>query len=226
MIKNLLFLFLILFCLKNTTSLFAQSIPKERVIDSLSQAEKQQLLYKNWSFNKVIIEELRLEILTALSFFPELKNEKIRFKKANINTTMNARPSLLSLVFRKKENRTYFIRITKKRRNGSITLDGASFNAKVGVLAHELCHIVDYKKRDFIGILERLFDYTNKQSVEKFEKEIDQLTIKHGLGWQLYAWSYFVLNESKASKKYKAFKEDIYLEPFEILELIKKSENY
>jgi len=62
----------------------------------------------------------------------------------------------------------------------------------------------------------------SKKSKRKFEYEIDSLTIVHGAGWQLYEWSYFVLNLSKASEDYKNFKREIYMKPEEIETLILK----
>ena len=58
----------------------------------------------------------------------------------------------------------------------------------------------------------------------KYEKEIDSMTVSIGLGQQLYTWSYYVLYKSKGSKKYKAYKKLVYLEPEEILKLIEEHE--
>jgi hypothetical protein len=66
----------------------------------------------------------------------------------------------------------------------------------------------------------RLFSYSNKKSKAKFEKEIDLATVQIGLGWQLHDWAKYVLEYSKASVKYKAFKQAIYLTPLDIAEAI------
>lgn len=100
--------------------------------------------------------------------------------------------------------------------DSTIQFNTIPFNAKVGLVGHELAHISDYNKRNFFGIIARLFDYSSKKSKAKFEKEIDISTIKHGLGWQLYDWSYYVLNQSNSSNKYKVFKEATYLTPSQI----------
>lgn len=196
---------------------------KLQKIDSLKQAVEIDYLRRNFSNNKMITKDFELEILTALSYFLELINTKIKLKKANIKTSLNARPTVLSLIFRKRNNRNYVIRFSSAAKNGSVTFDKASFNAKVGVIGHELCHFIDYQNRDFVGVLARLFQYTNKNSKEKYEKEIDRMTIEHGLGFQLYEWSKFVLFESEASKEYKEFKAEIYLEPHEILDILKEN---
>ena len=86
----------------------------------------------------------------------------------------------------------------------------------MGVLGHEFAHIDDYIHRNFLGILARGFSYCSGKSKARFEKEIDKRTIAAGLGENLYTWSYFVFNNSGATKKYLAFKKRIYLSPEEI----------
>ena len=150
------------------------------------------------------------------------KNTKISFKEAKISTTLNTRPTVGSLLFRKKTNRHYIIRINTKNLDSLVLFNSVPFNAKIGLIGHELSHIVDYSNKGLRKVIGRLTDYGSKKNKELFEKEIDLMTIKKGLGWQLYDWSFYVLNHSIATKDYKDFKEQIYLEPKEITtELIK-----
>lgn len=152
----------------------------------------------------------------ALTYFPQLKNTTIVFKEAKIKTTMSARPVFASL-FKKKNSRKYIIRINNcYHTKGKITLDEVPFNAQIGVIGHELAHIDDYAKRNFIGIIQRGLSYFSKKSKARFEKEIDLCTLRSGLGQHLYSWAKFVLHESDASKKYVLFKKRTYLTPEEI----------
>ena len=73
------------------------------------------------------------------------------------------------------------------------------------------------------GVIGRGISYASKKSKATFEKEIDLKTIERGLGWQLYAWSNFVLNESTADINYKKFKKETYMTPESILEIIKST---
>lgn len=179
----------------------------------LSQARKFRLSCPN---------ELELPMLIALDHFPELKAKQIIFKERKINTTLNARPTVISLLFSKRTNRTYVIRINTNQHDSIIQLCNVPFNAKIGLFAHEISHFEDYQKRSFFGVLGRGLAYSNKKAKAKFEKEIDLSTIQHGLGWQLYDWSDFVLNQSKASNAYKAFKAETYMKPHEIKSCIEQ----
>ena len=173
-------------------------------------------LKNEFSVNKTIPVLYELEILKALSYYPELMDVEIQFKVQKIKTTLNTRPKLGSLLFRRKSKRKYVIRIDESTAPEKVTLREANFNAKIGVFGHEFYHIIDYSKKGFFGVFARGLAYGSNKSKEKFEKEIDSNTIKRGLGWQLYEWSNYVLNESNGTEKYKTFKRKIYLEPNEI----------
>ena len=59
-----------------------------------------------------------------------------------------------------------------------------------------------------------------------YEKYIDQLTIEHGLGKELLAWSEYVLFQSNATEEYKQFKKAHYLSPHEIKHHLEKQETH
>jgi len=213
-VKKVVFIFIL--CSILSGSLFAQSFSQERKIDSLTVLTELDSLKNMFGTNKEIPARYELEILKALSRFPELEDITISFKVQKIKTTLNTRPTVASLFFRSKCKRKYIIRIDESTSPTKVTLKDANFNARIGVFGHEFNHIIDYSNKDFFGVLGRGFAYASKKSKEKFEKEIDQKTIARGLGWQLYDWSYYVLNKSNGTKKYKEFKRLIYLEPGEV----------
>ena len=99
------------------------------------------------------------------------------------------------------------------------------FNATVGLFGHEFGHVLDYRDKGILQVLNRGLAYTNRKGKRKFEKEIDLITIGRGLGWQLYDWTFYVLNQSKASETYKAYKGDVYLKPTDIEHLIGASDH-
>lgn len=160
--------------------------------------------------------ELKTAVYSSLSHYPELQNNSIRFKQARISTTLNARPTLGSLLFRRKENRRYVVRINSRIADSIISVFHLSETAKKGILGHEFAHFADYETRNFWQVLGRAFSYLSKKRKAAFEQSIDTETIKRGLGIELYAWSYYVLYESNATVAYKNFKRETYLTPEEI----------
>lgn len=202
---NLFFLFFIF--------LVQTSYSQDR-FDSLYCASEIDSLELNFGQNKEIIPPYRLSILKTLSYFPELKFTRIKFKKANLKTSLTTRPTFFSLLFRSKENRTYVVRIDESE--DKIRIKDAPFNAKIGVFGHEFSHIVDYSQRTIWGVFGRGFAYLSNKKKANFEKHIDRLTIEHHLSTQLYDWAVFVLNSPNGTEEYKLFKREIYLEPEEI----------
>jgi len=196
--------------------LFVQFSYSQEKLDSLYCASEIDSLQTNFGLNKEIIVPYRLSILKTLSYYPELKNSRIKFKKAKLKTSLTTRPTFFSLLFRAKKNRRYIVRIDDD--SDKIRIKDASFNAQIGVFGHELSHIVDYSQRNAWGVFGRGFAYLSKKKKENFEKHIDRLTIEHHLRMQLYDWAIFVLNSPNGTEEYKLFKRVFYLEPKEIIE--------
>jgi hypothetical protein len=137
---------------------------------------------------------------------------------------MNARPTLGSLLFRKKEKYAFIVRINSIKKDSVISIQDTPFNAKIGILGHEFCHFIDYLEGGFFRVVKRGFDYTNSKKKSEFEKEIDKKTIERGLGWLMYDWELYVQEGSNASVEYKKFKRETYMTPQEILDYIKKTQ--
>ncbi len=125
-----------------------------------------------------------------------------------------------SLLFRKRDKRAYVIRVNAQDKDSLILLTEVPFNSQIGLFGHELAHFSDYHTRSFGQVLGRLFAYSSLKGKTKYEKEIDSMTVQVGLGWQLYAWSYYVLFESNGSVAYKAYKRTVYLKPEEIAAML------
>ena len=195
-----------------------RDFPKESILS------KKDSLIRQYSDHKTYPNNYELAILTALSFFPELQHTFIEFVEKDIRTTMACQPSMGSVFH---TNRSYKIFIDNRiSQEKNVLLSTVPFNAQVGVIAHELCHIVDYEELTLVQLAKFGIEYLNNEQKPHIEKRIDRMTIKKGLGWQLYDWSYFVLNKSEASDSYKKFKRATYLSPEEILESMKMNKIY
>ncbi len=170
--------------------------------------------------NKKFLSDAEIPAIIALSFYPELKHTKIRFEYKEIKTTMAARPDI-NCVF--NNSRSYVIYINSKASEiGSVNYHDLNLKQKIGIIAHELAHIVDFENRNNSEII--LCGFLYKCSPEyhkKLERSTDELVIKKGLGNELYAFSDYVINHSNASAKYIEFKKKNYLLPEEIKEKMK-----
>ncbi len=196
-----------------------------REVDSLEYSLHIVEMQDSFGNNKFIIPKYKLQCLIALSFFPEFKNIHIDFIYSSISTTMQCKPTINS-IRRDPDAKEYIIAINNNELFEGVLLNNVPFNAQIGVISHELCHILDYERQSTLGILHRGLEYFNDVNKKEYEQYIDSLTISRGLGWQLYDWSDYVLNKSNATMDYKNFKRKIYLTPQKILNLIGYDHNY
>lgn len=221
MIFNYFLVFVVIVFGFNTNA----QVKQVRNLDSTLFVSRLDSLRDRCAHRKTFLPDFEMEIISTLSFFPELDSTRIVFKEAKIKTSLNARPTIGSILFRRRENRTYVIRIKPNNGDSVATLDQVSFNGAIGVLGHEFNHIVDYANRGFFGIIGRLFSYTNKRGKRQYEREIDQMTIEKGLGWQLYDWEDYVINKSMATARYKKYKKSVYFTPNDLKIIINELED-
>lgn len=150
--------------------------------------------------------QVRLELLSALKFYPELVNVKIKFKYKSIKQTMNSRPSPVN-VFKSKANRRYTILVNDNQgKVKGLDFEKLSFNIKVGWIGHELAHICEYESSGNWGIFCFALRYvTSKDYVRKVERNTDLITIQHGLAFQLYDGIEFITANDDISEKYRIY---------------------
>ncbi len=214
MIKIYTTIFIIFFTLYG----FAQSVVKQYKLDDYNS--KIDSLAKIYDANLVAPKEFQLQCYIAISHYPELKGINITFVyDMNISTTMQCRPTTSSFISN-SQDRCYTIYINDKPTFEGILLKDVPFNAQIGIIGHEIAHILDYESKNRVGVIGRGYDYLSDESKKEFEYEIDLLTIKHGLGWQLYDWADYAMFKSKATNEYKEFKKKIYMLPSQILKQI------
>lgn len=201
-------LFLILF-LFSPLYVFSQ-YPFLLVYEEADFSSKIETLISLYGDNKDIPEQYHLAAYAALSHYPELKNTRIEFRKKKIKTTMACRPAVKSM-FRKADKRLYIVFVNNKHgKVRKVLLNELPFDAKIGVIGHEYGHIVDYRSKNFFGICATAIGYLFYTPRQKLENKIDRITIAHSLGWQLFHFTVFVQEKSKASPEYKAYKKRVY----------------
>lgn len=182
----------------------------------------QPALMEKYAANKNLDSEFELPSLLALSYYPELKSNQIRFQQKNIKTTMQCVPKL-NFIFRKKENRIYAISIDNKIRNKKgLLLKDVPFNAQVGVIGHELAHVVDYNSKTNMGIIFLGIGYLLPKKRRQVENRVDEITIAHGLGHQVKNFSNFVLNNEDLNERYLKYKRKYYYSPKQLMQVMLK----
>ncbi len=198
---------------------YAQKVEAPRLYSELIWAPKKDSLLKAVGMNKTFVAKYELASLIALMHYPELKETKIEFKTKALSTTMAARPKGLN-VFRRKGKRHYVV-IINNSVDAKVPVDSVSFNAQVGVIGHELAHILDYESKGSFRVVGNGLGYASKKFRTKFERATDQRTIDHGLGWQCYDWSYYVYHYKHTPKEYLEYKKKTYMSYKEIEEQLK-----
>ena len=195
---------------------FPKEISVEDYKDSLEH-------YKDvYGQNKSYPDKFSDHFFLALSKYPQLKNTEIDLSYKRLFTTMVARPKP-SFIFKLRKNRKYTIAINKAAdTKPAVSIKEVSFNAKVGILGHELSHILHYKEKSALGVMWDGIRYLFSGFKKKYEKQTDERAIKHGFGWQIYEFSDYVVNQSDAPKSYKEYKKNYYLEPEEIRKIMKQ----
>lgn len=169
--------------------------------------------------HKHLLKEFEIQSLLALSYYPELRNEKIVFKYKAINSCAQTTMTLGSIF--KKTDKKYIIYINDDSTKTGMLLNDAPYNAQVAVIGHELAHIADFKSRGFFDLTLWGLKYLFVKTSTGIERKTDRITIRHGLGWPLYYWADYILNRSTANKRYKKLKEKKYMHPDEILQYMR-----
>jgi hypothetical protein len=173
-----------------SNGLKAQEIVKTFHQNSFTNNEITTLKSK-FGNHKTFIADYEKQMLIALSYFPELEDTKIKFRLKNRETPLATRPTVVSM-FRSAKKRTYIITISRKSTNylNAIVFENLNYNAQIGVLGHELCHVSDYLNKGLGKMFNVVFiEIFSKKAVDKFEFNTDLNCINHGLGYQLLDWS-------------------------------------
>jgi hypothetical protein len=145
--------------------------------------------------NKTIPPGFEKQILFALSYFPELKNSKIKFRmKKSKSGIIATRPAWTS-VFRRSSRRTYIVIINDMKGVDSaryIQWRNSPVNGQVGIVGHELCHILYFNARSGFGLIGLGIKHVSRRFMDEFENKTDSVNIERGLGYQLLDWNIYL----------------------------------
>jgi len=133
------------------------------------------------------------ETMAALSCFPELQKVPIKFRIAHSYSALRTRPTVMSM-FLPKGYRSYVIFISNKTISNitPISFQNLPGEARIGVIGHELSHVVDFNQKSTWRSLQVALRHFSIRYMDSLEYHTDKICIDHGLGLRLYAWSRFV----------------------------------
>ena len=157
------------------------------------------VLKKEFGENKEIPAAFEKQILFALSYFPELIHTKIKFEiKKSTGGIISTRPTMGSLL-RKASKRTYLVTIYDSTDGRKLPVFANSdVNGQVGILGHELCHIIYFNNNTGFGLFGLGVAHISSGFMDRFEYNTDSMDIERGLGYQLIAWNEYLHKGFKA----------------------------
>jgi hypothetical protein len=206
------------------------------VKDITARMNKEYLSNKKvFGANKQMPAEFEKQILTALSYFPELRETKITFTLVKGNSgVIETRPEWIS-VFRNSRHRGYvvFIGDSSARYSPLFKFRDSPVNGQVGIIGHELAHILYFSRRNTFGLLKTGIAHVSARYMDNFENKTDSVCIERGLGYQLIDWNIY-LRKAFGMKDPEAgpdpFLSDTtrerYMSPARIRQVMKKSNVY
>lgn len=158
----------------------SKATTKQTVIDSL----------KEFGYKKEIPQQYERPILTALAYFPELKKVHIVFRIKKQYSALTTKPNFAG-VFKRKDHRTYIITISNETIDTlkPLLFENLTFEQQVGVIGHELSHVVDFNSNNFLQTIGVGIGHISKRYLDKMEFNTDRICIEHGLGDYLLAYS-------------------------------------
>jgi hypothetical protein len=176
--------------------------------------------------NKSLPEGFEEAGAIAFSAFPQLRDARIDMILTQDGAPMESTVVIGSL-FGLRKNRHYLILLNDARNSffDPILLKSLPFDAQVGILAHELGHIVYYDDLNIFAFgkwgLKYLLDDEFRAT---HERTTDLMPVYYGLGSQIYQYAYFVRYDPTCKKFYeegKDFMDKYYLTDKELQAAIK-----
>jgi hypothetical protein len=147
-------------------------------------------LKKQFGKNKKYAPEYEKLVLPALSFFPQLKDYRVTFKVRKHGPPLSTRPSFGSM-FRHALKREYMVFISSDTSTvwKAIQLNRVPIMAQLGIIGHELSHIIQFREKNTFGLLGLGINHVSTRYMNKFEFQADSIGISQGMGDYLLVWA-------------------------------------
>ncbi len=185
-------------------SVIYDTIPSRKPIADITDSvnASYSTLAKLYGENKEIPAGYEKQILYALSYFPELIHTKIVFKiEKSTDGIISTRPFTGSLL-RRSSKRSYLVVINDSTAGRRMpTWLRSDVNGQVGIVGHELCHIIYFSKQTGLGLLGLGAAHISAGFMDHFENKTDSMDIERGLGYQLIAWNQYLHKNFKQMRQ-------------------------
>jgi hypothetical protein len=167
---------------------------------------------------KNIPEKYEDVILTALSHFPELKETRINFLLKRKHPVPYGTSPSLKTIFSAPQDREYDLSILEHADPPMFysLFKNLTRESQLGVLAHELSHVVLYNSCNRSELVKFLMMYPFPEFKRKIEQTADMQAIIHGFGKELLEHAIYI----RCIPGYVEEREEInenYLKPSQIL---------
>ncbi|HEX8517858.1 MAG TPA: M48 family metalloprotease [Bacteroidia bacterium] len=185
------------------------------------EPEELELLKNEFGRHKEIPEKYEEVILTALSHYPELKETRITFCLTNNHPVpYGTAPSFRSILAHPYD-REYIITLLEDAKAPMFyaLFKNLTTEAQLGVLAHEIAHVVQYNSLNRSELIKFLACYMLPAFQQKIEQAADMGAIIHGFGKELLEHAIYI----RCIPGYVEERKEIninYLHPSEILEYL------
>lgn len=166
--------------------------------------------------NKGLPKGFEIAAAIAYSAFPQLKDVKIDMVLTQGGAPMESTVDIWSL-FGQRKNRHYLVLLNDAQDSyfDPILLRSLPFDAQVGILAHELGHIVYYHELNIFALGKWGLMYLRDDEFRAaHERSTDLMPLYYGLGSQIYQYAYFVRYDPSCKDFYangKDFMDKYYL---------------
>jgi len=130
--------------------------------------------------------------LAALQSYPELRETRIQFISVEKNKTAHQAIPKLSTLFLPKSLRVYQIKMTYHLEGAvdSTSYRNLTYDSQIGVLGHELAHILDFVDESSIQLIRKGLDYLNDEQYRvEYERATNCIAINRGLKDKIMIWT-------------------------------------
>jgi hypothetical protein len=182
----------ILFAFLFPSFVIGQSPRKNFSPDSLSE-DYFNMLRREYASKKRYPLQYEKQILIALSYYPELKDTPITFRKKSNHSPGFTRVTWGGLL-ESPDKRHFLVVISDSTEEMLMPLifKNLSFNAQIALIGHELAHVADFSTWTIFRIIKHVVNNVSARYIDRFEYNTDARCIAHGLGYQLLEWSSYV----------------------------------